>query len=397
LSLLPETTQSLDERPEWVDAVRLALARWYDRDHRRQLPWREERDPYRVLLSEFMLVQTTTAAVAPHYQRFLERFPTLLDLAHASEADVLKAWEGLGYYRRARQLHSAARAIAQDHGGRVPDDPAALRRLPGVGPYIAGAVLSFAFNQRAPIVEANTQRVLARLLAWTQPIGSTATTRRLWLAASRLVPEQEPGQFNQALMDLGALLCTPATPRCLACPLNHLCQARLQGSQDQIPVKTPRPAVTPVQELAALVPDRGRWLMLQRGDEGLWAGFWEFPTLHLSGPDPANRSTPDAPTDPEASLLTLTGLPITIPPGPPAFSLTYGVTRYRVQVAVHLGELPARTDLPVPLPAQGFANAAWVAVRDMTALTRSAATRRIARHLTAPGGSLRSEPDDANV
>src|SRR5262245_30535108 len=149
----------------WVDGVREALSRWYEQGHR-DLPWRRDRDPYRVLVSEMMLVQTTVAAVVPYFGRFLERFPTVQALAAADEAEVLKTWEGLGYYRRARQLHAAARAVVGRHGGEFPDDPDAVRALPGVGRYIAGAILSFAFDRPAPIVEANTQRVLARLLAW---------------------------------------------------------------------------------------------------------------------------------------------------------------------------------------------------------------------------------------
>ncbi len=168
------------------------------------MPWRADRDAYRILVSEFMLVQTTVAAVIPYFERFLRRFPDVRSLAESDEGEVLKAWEGLGYYRRARQLQAAARQVVRMHGGTIPDDPAAVRDLPGVGPYIAGAVLSFAFDRPEPIVEANSQRVLARLIALRADLKSTAARRRIWLAAGRLVPPRRAGDFNQALMDLGA-------------------------------------------------------------------------------------------------------------------------------------------------------------------------------------------------
>src|SRR4051794_31592807 len=213
-----------DRDPLWLDRVRLGLVSWYARGHR-NLPWREDRDPYRIFVSETMLVQTTVAAVLPYFERFLARFPDVRALAEADEAEVLKVWEGLGYYRRARQLHAAARAIVDAHGGAFPDDPEAIRALPGVGRYIAGAILSFAFDRPAPIVEANTQRVLARWLAWRQDLKASASQARLWRAAERLVPATGAGRFNHAFMELGALVCTPRTPLCLVCPVVAECRA----------------------------------------------------------------------------------------------------------------------------------------------------------------------------
>ena len=218
-----------DRDPYWIDRVRRKLAEWYEHGHR-DLPWRQTRDPYRILVAELMLVQTTVAAVIPYYERFLARFPTAEALAAADEADVLKAWEGLGYYRRARQLREAARAIVRDHGGSVPADVEALRALPGVGRYIAGAVLSLAFDRPAPIVEANTQRVLARWLAWPEDLQTPASRARLWQAAERLVPPDGAGRFNQAFMELGATVCTPRAPLCLVCPVAAECRARARGS-----------------------------------------------------------------------------------------------------------------------------------------------------------------------
>ena len=279
-----------DLDPAWVGAVRAKLAAWYE-GARRDLPWRADRDPYRILVSETMLVQTTVAAVVPYFARFLARFPTVAALAAADEAEVVKAWEGLGYYRRARQLHAAARAVVRDHGGVIPDDPEAVRALPGVGRYIAGAVLSFAFDRPAPIVEANTQRVLARWLAWRGDLKASATQARLWEAAGRLVPPVGAGTFNQAFMELGALVCTPRAPLCLVCPVSAECRARALGLQDRAPVTTPRPPPLASAEASALVFREGRVLIVERGAGGLWAGFWEFPTVHVSAPTrPAGRS-----------------------------------------------------------------------------------------------------------
>src|SRR3954453_2619933 len=226
----PEDTAP-DRDPQWVARVRRKLADWYEHGHR-DLPWRRTRDPYRILVAELMLVQTTVAAVIPYSERFLARFPDVKALAEADEADVLKAWEGLGYYRRARQLQAAARMIVQRHGGVMPRDRELVRELPGVGRYIAGAILSFAFDLPEPIVEANSQRVLARLLAWPEDLKSSSSQARLWKAAERLVPAHDAGAFNQALMDLGALICTPRSPSCLICPVAASCLARRHGLQD---------------------------------------------------------------------------------------------------------------------------------------------------------------------
>ena len=221
-------TSTLDQDSAWVAAVRDRLTAWYE-EAKRDLPWRANGDPYRILVSEMMLVQTTVTAVIPYFERFLGRFPDVGTLAAADEAEVVKAWEGLGYYRRARQLHAAARMIVHEYGGAIPPEPAAVRALPGVGRYIAGAILSFAFDQPEPIVEANSQRVLARLLAIEEDLKAAATQHRIWQAAGRLVPAVGAGKFNQALMELGALVCTPREPACLVCPLSQLCAARGQG------------------------------------------------------------------------------------------------------------------------------------------------------------------------
>jgi A/G-specific adenine glycosylase len=360
-----------DADPTWVEGVRLGLLDWYD-EAGRKLPWRVDRDAYRILVSEFMLVQTTVAAVIPYFERFLRRFPDARALAEADEADVLKAWEGLGYYRRARQLQAAARQIVGTHEGLIPDDAAAVRALPGVGPYIAGAVLSFAFDRPEPIVEANSQRVLARLLALRDDLKSMAARRRIWEAAGRLVPPRRAGDFNQALMDLGAMVCTPRQPGCLVCPLATACRARRLGIQDVLPRTTPKPPPIPVREACAVVHRGGRILIVRRGLGRLWEQFWEFPTIHVAGPDPAGRSFGE-PVDLAEGVHRLTGVSADV--GPPETTIRYGVTNYRVALEVCRGEARPRSAGLRPGP--GLIDARWAEPGQLGEFTFSSAGRRL--------------------
>jgi A/G-specific adenine glycosylase len=359
--------------PGWVAQVRERLVAWYEQA-RRDLPWRTDRDPYRILVSETMLVQTTVAAVVPFFERFVARFPTLEALAEADEAEVLKSWEGLGYYRRARQLHAAARAIVEKHGGVFPDDPEQIRALPGVGRYIAGAVLSIAFDQPSPIVEANTQRVLARWLAWREDLRSAASQARFWQAAERLVPPRGAGLFNQAFMELGALVCTPREPMCLVCPVAALCRARTLGLQDALPISAPNPPPLAVAEACALVERAGRYLIVQRAPGGLWAGFWEFPTIHRSGADPAGRAFGTT-VDLAEGVHRLTGVRVQI--GPLAQTVRYSVTRHRVQLDAYRA-IGLTEELS---PGPGLAQAAWVSAEVLTSYPFGSAGRRLASGL----------------
>ncbi len=356
--------------PAWIAAVRAKLLAWYA-TARRDLPWRNDRDPYRILVSEMMLVQTTVAAVVPYFARFLARFPTIDALAAADETEVVKAWEGLGYYRRARQLHAAARAVVRDHGGVIPDDPEAVRALPGVGRYIAGAVLSFAFDRPAPIVEANTQRVLARWLAYAGDLKTSATQARLWEAATRLVPAEGAGTFNQAFMELGALVCTPRAPACLVCPLRAECRARAKGLQEALPVIAPKPPPLAAAEACALVFRAGRVLIVERGKGGLWEGFWEFPTIHISGADPAGRSSGLAEVGLGDGVRRLTGVEIEV--GPLVKTVNYGVTRHRVRLDAHR----ARGLSESLAPGHGMARADWERPERLVDYSFSSAGRRL--------------------
>lgn len=260
---------------------REALLRWFDA-HKRELPWRGTRDPYAVWVSEVMLQQTRVETVIPYYHRFLERFPTPQALAEASEDEVLSRWSGLGYYRRARLLHAGVREVVERYGGRVPEDPQARRSLPGVGRYTAGAIGSIAFDRPEPIVDGNVARVLARLRGVDTPLGRAATERRLWDEAAWLAEGPRPGDLNQALMELGARVCTPSAPACDECPLAAGCVARRQGRTAELPVPKPKRAPTPVGLAAVVATVGGRggrplrvWLVRGRG--ALFGGLWSPP------------------------------------------------------------------------------------------------------------------------
>jgi A/G-specific adenine glycosylase len=257
------------------------VLQWYEGNGRR-LPWRETQDAYRIWLSEIMLQQTTVAAVIPYFQRFIVRFPTVDVLAAADVEEVLRHWEGLGYYSRARNLHRAAGVICGEHGGEFPRSLTALQALPGIGRYTAGAIAAFAWDLPAPILEANTERLYARLTALTEPSDSTSGRKKLWAFAESIVPQRRAGDFNQALMDLGSRVCTPVAPHCGECPLAALCRARQEGRAEQFPVRRPRAAVTELSELAVVLERGGQVLLRQRGLSERWAGMHDFPRFELS-------------------------------------------------------------------------------------------------------------------
>ena len=259
-----------------IRSIRRLLLAWFDANAR-DLPWRRTRDPYRIWVSEIMLQQTRVETVRPYYQRFLKAFPTLRKLAKASEDDVLKAWQGLGYYSRARNLRKAAKLIVTVHKGELPRTAAALARLPGVGRYTAGAVASIAFGQDTPILDGNAARVLCRLYRIKSVITNSCTVRELWNLAHKLVPPDEAGRFNQALMELGSRICTPRNPDCPECPLGRLCKARAAGLESALPIRRARRAVPHYDIVAAAICRNGRYLIGKRPSEGLLGGLWEFP------------------------------------------------------------------------------------------------------------------------
>jgi A/G-specific adenine glycosylase len=344
------------------------LLAWFGR-HRRDLPWRRDRDPYRIWVSEVMLQQTTVAAVVPYFERFLAAFPTVAALAAADEQDVLRLWEGLGYYRRARDLHHTARRLAAEHGGRFPDDPAVLGELPGMGRYTVGAVLSQAFDRRLPILEANSQRVLCRLFGVGTDPTQGPTRRRLWELAEALLPARRAGDFNQALMELGALVCTATAPRCGDCPLAANCEANRLGLQAEIPVRPARPEVVPVQEAAVVVRRGAEVLVVQRPAAGRWANLWEFP----HGPLAADETHEAAA---RRLLAELTGVAADL--GAELLTLRHGVTHYRITLVCFEAAYRSGT-----FASAFYRQAAWVEPARLADYPVSVPQRRLARALLA--------------
>lgn len=253
---------------------------WY-RKHRRDLPWRRTKDPYRIWVSEVMLQQTQVVTATPFYGAFIERFPDVGSLARAPLAAVLSAWSGLGYYRRARNLHAAAQQMVRDHAGLVPGDPGAFGELPGVGRYTVGAVLSIAFDRSLPVLDGNVARVLARIEGLPVSVRDPRGARTLWDRAEALMPAREPGDWNQALMELGATVCTPRAPSCPNCPVRRSCRAFAEGCPEAYPAAIPRPNSIKVRRAAALLVRGGRVWVVRR-DAPVNEGLWEPPSVELA-------------------------------------------------------------------------------------------------------------------
>jgi A/G-specific adenine glycosylase len=350
----------------WVAPRLLA---WFDRAQR-DLPWRRDRDPYRIWVSEVMLQQTQVATVIPYFERFLQTFPTLSDLAAANEQEVLRQWEGLGYYRRARDLHRTARLLVTEHAGRFPDDPAALQALPGMGQYTCNAVLSQAFDLRLPILEANSQRVLSRFFGRADDPRRGPARRWLWRAAEELLPTRRAGAFNQALMELGALICTPNNPKCADCPLAARCVARRDGLQESIPARPPAPESVEVREAAVVVRRNGRVLLVQRPEGGRWEGMWEFPHGPLQDDETHEQAA-------DRLLRELTGLRARR--GPELLTVRHGVTRFQITMVCFEATYKAGT-----FRSSFYRQGVWVGPEELAAYPVSSPQRRLAKELTTP-------------
>jgi A/G-specific adenine glycosylase len=252
------------------------LLDWYQR-HARVLPWRGHPDPYAVWVSEIMLQQTRVEAVIPYFERWMKRFPTVERLAEAEQYEVLKLWEGLGYYSRVRNLHRAAQIVARDFNAQMPESADLLCKLPGIGRYTAAAIASIAFGQDVAALDGNIRRVLARLFDVSEPARSAVGEQMLWDLAAAHLPPGRAGDYNQALMDLGAMICTPKAPGCQRCPLGEICLARARGLQEQRPVRRHRPAIPHHTVTAAIIQRDGGVLIARRPEQGLLGGLWEFP------------------------------------------------------------------------------------------------------------------------
>jgi len=282
------------------------LLAWWDRHGRKDLPWQDPRSPYRVWVSEIMLQQTQVSSVVPYFERWIGRFPDLPALAAAAEDDVLAKWSGLGYYARARNLHKAAKLCLERFGSELPETFEALTALPGIGPSTANAILSLAFDQPAAVLDGNVKRVLARHAGVRGWPGDSRVQKRLWQEAGSRLPVGRAADYSQAIMDLGALLCSRSKPRCDECPVNDDCKARELGATDTIPAARPRKAVPEKTVHMMVVRDRsGRVLLQRRPPSGIWGGLWSLPEgetpaaagaqIGLNGADPANEacSLPD--------------------------------------------------------------------------------------------------------
>jgi A/G-specific adenine glycosylase len=337
--------------------------------HARDLPWRRTRDPYAIWVSEIMLQQTQVAAVIPYYQRWMTALPNLKALARATPAQVLKLWAGLGYYNRARQLHRAARHLHSENPRSWPQSPDLWQQLPGVGPYTAGAVCSIAFNLPTPVLDGNIARVLSRLHAIHASPQKSTTRNRLWRLSAQLVetaatlPDPHHtncGDLNQALMELGATLCTPRAPRCPRCPIRHACAARIQGSPERYPHPTPRKPTTQQEIIIALFNHRGRYLV-QPIPRGRWNhDLWEFPTF---APRPAKSGKAPAP-----------GIKAAAPTPAPLFELTHVITHHRFRVrVVHFRGQPNRAQIP--------RHAKWLSLSRLASWPLSGLHRKIAARL----------------
>jgi A/G-specific adenine glycosylase len=345
---------------------RRRLLAWYAK-HARDLPWRRSRDPYRVWLSEVMLQQTTVAAVKPYFERFLAAFPTVDVLAAASEQQVLRLWEGLGYYRRARGLHAAAKQIVTELAGEFPRDVPGLMALPGIGRYTAGAIVSIAYDKPAPILEANTVRLFARLVGYREDPTKTAGQKLLWQTAEDLLPRKGVARFNQALMELGSLICTPVAPKCDACPVSAHCTAYAFGLQTKIPAAPRKIAFTALREAAVVVRKNGAVLVRQCTPGERWAGLWDFPRFAVESEGPLFVHDELA-----AKVRAQTG--IEIDSAGLLTTLKHGVTRYRITLECYEaktvgGRIKSTPDRPVR----------WLPQRNLDDLPLSVTGRKLAK------------------
>jgi len=343
------------------------LLAWFGRTAR-DLPWRRTKDLYAIWVSEVMLQQTQVATVVPYYHRFLAQFPDVRSLAQADEQQVLRLWEGLGYYRRARQLHAAAQRVAREHAGRFPTTYAAVRSLPGIGRYTASAILSIGLDARLPILEANTIRVLSRLAAFRGDPASSAGQKLLWSLAETLLPACNCGTFNQALMELGSEVCTPRAPACDACPVAMYCRARSQRLVEHVPRPAKRTNYEEIREIAVVVR-RGRRVLIRQCEPGeRWAGLWDFPRFAGSRDQIA------------ANVAALTGL--RVEPAERLATLKYGVTRFRITLDCYKATLRStrswRRSESCPAPP-----IRWVLPNELADLPLSVTGRKLAQLLLA--------------
>jgi A/G-specific adenine glycosylase len=305
------------------------LLSWYS-VNARELPWRGHPNPYAVWVSEIMLQQTRIESVIPYFQRWMMRFPTISDLAVAPQQEVLNFWEGLGYYHRARNLHHAAQIIIEAYEGELPQDAKTLRELPGVGRYTAAAIASIAFGQDEPALDGNIRRVLSRVFNLIDPVGSTKGEQKLWKLAGENLPFGRAGDYNQAIMDLGAVICTPKSPDCAECPVVEICQAKALGVEEDRPVPKPKVKIPHHTVTAAVIQKNRKVMVVQRPPYGLLGGMWEFP---------GGKQEPgeDLPTCLKREILEELGVEILV--GDPFGVYQHAYTHFRVTLHAYLCSL----------------------------------------------------------
>jgi A/G-specific adenine glycosylase len=334
---------------------------WYTR-HARQLPWRNHPDPYAIWVSEIMLQQTQVATVIPYFERWMNKFPDISTLAVASEQEVLSLWEGLGYYARVRNLHKAAQLVVSEFGGVIPRDIAELRKLPGVGRYTAAAIASMAYGVDAATLDGNLRRVFARVFNITLPANTPPGEKILWDLAAQHLPRGHAGEYNQALMDLGATICLPKKPRCPKCPVRNLCEARALGVQDVRPV-VKKKSVVPIKiQAAAVVVRDGKVLMARRPSKGLLGGMWEFPASPVTT-DPALGLSAEL-----ESAYQLKVFPVS-----PFATIRHAYTHFKLTEYVFLCTLRGENTLPE--------NCRWISIPELDQYPMGKVDRRITKKL----------------
>ena len=367
-----KTSLPIPKDAQWRHNLRRRALAWFAR-HARDLPWRRTVDPYHIWVSEIMLQQTQVATVESYFPRFLKAFPTIADLAAADEETVLRLWEGLGYYRRARQLREAAGQIVREHNGEFPRDYDDVVALPGIGRYTAGAILSIAFETRRPILEANTVRLYARLLGFEGEADSTSGRQQLWAAAESWLPQKHIGAFNQAMMEIGSLVCRPRDPRCDVCPLVSQCVGHAEGIQHALPRLKPRRSREKVRTAAVVVRRRGRVLVAKTEGEnnGRWAGLWDFPRF-----DVALEANDTRITDDVTAALARWGVDVTL--GEQFTTIRHAVTHHDITLLCY----DAVCDVYAKSNGNDRPTLRWVRTGELETLPLNVTARRLAELIT---------------
>jgi len=352
-----KSTDKIDPMPSNALSIQKKLLSWYHK-HARDLPWRHTRDPYKIWVSEIMLQQTQVQTVIPYYTRWLTRFPTLASLAIAPQDEVMKYWAGLGYYRRVKMLHQAAQFVQTELEGKIPSDPAGLLNIPGIGRYTAGAIASIAFQKSAPLVDGNVIRILTRLYAIKKDIAQAPTLKQLWSLAEGLVPQKEPGDFNQAMMELGATVCLPKNPSCSTCPVRSECKALARGNAEHFPVKAQKDKIEKLKTAAFIFHNpRGEVLISRQPQNARWGGLWMFPFGETKTEVAARFKLKEMPED-------------------HSFVIKHGFTKYSIQLHVFETALSLKKSKTL---AASYRR--WVAVTELENFAFPSPHKKITRYL----------------